>query len=46
MALMIETALDRRVAAVRRFYTRQIGVLRAGYRDGPYSLTERDATTS
>ena len=36
-------AFDRRVAAVRgfsRFYTRQVGLLRDGYLESPFSLTE------
>jgi DNA-binding MarR family transcriptional regulator/GNAT superfamily N-acetyltransferase len=36
-------ALDRRIAAVRRFnrfYTRQIGLLQDGYLDSPFSLTQ------
>jgi DNA-binding MarR family transcriptional regulator/N-acetylglutamate synthase-like GNAT family acetyltransferase len=38
-----KTAFDRRVADVRRFsrfYTRQIGLLRDGYLETPFSLTE------
>jgi DNA-binding MarR family transcriptional regulator/GNAT superfamily N-acetyltransferase len=38
-----EATLDARIAAVRRFnrfYTRQIGVLRKTYLDGPFSLAE------
>jgi DNA-binding MarR family transcriptional regulator/N-acetylglutamate synthase-like GNAT family acetyltransferase len=37
------SAIQQRIAAVRRFnrfYTRQIGVLRKGYLDSPYSLGE------
>jgi len=40
---MGDGALDRRIAAVRRFnrfYTRQIGLLRDGYLDSPFSLTQ------
>ncbi len=40
---MPEVTLDARIAAVRRFnrfYTRQIGVLRKTYLDGPFSLAE------
>ena len=36
-----EAGLDERVAAVRRFnrfYTRQLGVLREGYLESPFSL--------
>ena len=42
MATLVDAELERRVAAVRRFnrfYTRQIGLLRQGYLDSPYSLT-------
>jgi DNA-binding MarR family transcriptional regulator/GNAT superfamily N-acetyltransferase len=38
-----QAALDARVAALRsfnRFYTRQIGLLRRGYLDSPFSLAE------
>ena len=40
---MGDGALDRRIAAVRRFnrfYTRQIGLLQDGYLDSPFSLTQ------
>lgn len=40
---MAEAALDRRIAAVRRFnrfYTRQIGLLQDGYLDSSFSLTQ------
>src|SRR5215210_8784486 len=40
---MAETDLDQRIGAVRRFnrfYTRLIGVLREGYLESPFSLTE------
>jgi len=40
---LMETALDRRVAAVRafnRFYTRRIGIVREGYLQSRFSLTE------
>src|ERR1700720_4316537 len=39
----VASPLDRRVAAVRafnRFYTRRIGVVREGYLQGRFSLTE------
>src|SRR5437867_13206685 len=39
---MAPTELDRRIAAVRRFnrfYTKQIGLLREGYLESPFSLT-------
>jgi DNA-binding MarR family transcriptional regulator/GNAT superfamily N-acetyltransferase len=40
---MVESDFDRHVGAVRRFnrfWTRQIGVLRDGYLESPFSLTE------
>jgi DNA-binding MarR family transcriptional regulator/GNAT superfamily N-acetyltransferase len=40
---MGDGALDRRIAAVRRFnrfYTRQIGLLQDGYLESPFSLTQ------
>jgi hypothetical protein len=40
---LAQTALDRRVAAVRafnRFYTRRIGVVQEGYLQSRFSLTE------
>ena len=40
---MAEVNFDQRVEAVRRFnrfYTKQIGVLRKGYLEGPFSLAE------
>lgn len=39
---MVETDFEQRIAAVRgfnRFYTRQIGLLREGYLESPFSLT-------
>lgn len=42
-AVMTETSLEARVAAIRRFnrfYTRQIGALREGLLDSEFSLTE------
>ena len=42
-AVMTETPLDARVAAIRRFnrfYTKQIGALRDGLHDSEFSLTE------
>jgi DNA-binding MarR family transcriptional regulator/GNAT superfamily N-acetyltransferase len=38
-----DPAFDQRISAVRqfsRFYTREIGLLQAGWRDAPYSLTQ------
>ena len=40
---MAEAGLEQRIAAVRRFnrfYTRQIGLLREGYLESPFSLTQ------